>query len=57
LALHLKGLHGNAGGKYNELFKRGAKKFTEKMKDPFFVLGFAAGAMKNFGLEDALFVK
>jgi RHS repeat-associated protein len=55
--LHLKGLHGKAGGKYNELFRRGAKKFKSQMNNPFFVMGFAAGAMKNLGLEDAIFVQ
>jgi YD repeat-containing protein len=41
----------------NELIKDAADKFKSQMNNPFFVMGFAAGAVKNLGLEDAIFVQ
>jgi RHS repeat-associated protein len=55
--LHLSGLHGKAGGAYNKLMKEGSAKFGAQMKDPAFVIGFAAGAMRKLGLGDASFLQ
>jgi hypothetical protein len=55
--LHLKALHGRAGGRYNQLFKDAAKRFGEQMRDPALAIGFAAGAMRKLGLGDAKFIQ
>jgi hypothetical protein len=49
--LHLKGLHAKG---YNNIFRNFITKNIDKIRtNPMFLIGFAAGVMKNVGLGDA----
>lgn len=55
-SLHLKGLHGKAGGPYVNLWKDAIMQYRTQMKTPAFVIGFAFGAMDQLGFGSVTLV-